>query len=52
VLAYSQSADRTSPHYSDQTKLYARKGWVTERFCERDILASPELHVIELRQAQ
>jgi acyl-homoserine-lactone acylase len=45
LMAYSQSADPTSPHYSDQTKLYSRKQWVTERFCERDILASPELRV-------
>jgi len=50
LLAYSQSGDRTSAHYSDQTKLYSKKGWVTERFCDKDILASPELQVIEVRQ--
>ncbi len=27
ILTYSQSTDPTSPHYSDQTELYARKGW-------------------------
>jgi acyl-homoserine-lactone acylase len=48
LLTYSQSADVTSPHHFDQTKLYARKQWVTERFCERDILAAPGLEVIEL----
>ena len=26
-LSYSQSTDPTSPHYSDQTELYSRKGW-------------------------
>ncbi|OYX46218.1 MAG: hypothetical protein B7Y90_16595 [Alphaproteobacteria bacterium 32-64-14] len=26
-LSYSQSTDSTSPHYSDQTELYSRKGW-------------------------
>jgi len=26
-LTYSQSTDPTSPHYSDQTELYAMKGW-------------------------
>ena len=50
LLAYSQSTDPTSPHYSDQTKLYSRKQWVTERFCERDILASPELRIVHIRQ--
>jgi acyl-homoserine-lactone acylase len=50
LMAYSQSADPTSPHYSDQTALYSRKGWVTERFCDRDILASPHLLIVEVRQ--
>lgn len=27
ILTYSQSTDETSPHYSDQTELYSRKGW-------------------------
>lgn len=27
LLSYSQSTDPTSPHYSDQTELYSRKGW-------------------------
>ncbi len=27
ILTYSQSTDPTSPHYSDQTELYSRKGW-------------------------
>jgi len=26
-LTYSQSTDATSPHYSDQTELYSKKGW-------------------------
>jgi acyl-homoserine-lactone acylase len=50
LLAYSQSADPTSAHYSDQTKLYSQKKWVTERFCERDILAAPQLHVVRIHQ--
>lgn len=50
LLAYSQSSDSTSPHFSDQTKLYSKKQWVTERFCERDVLASPELRVVRVRQ--
>ncbi|HWO67832.1 MAG TPA: penicillin acylase family protein [Umezawaea sp.] len=50
LLAYSQSSDSTSSHFSDQTKLYSKKQWVTERFCERDVLASPELKVVQVRQ--
>ena len=41
LLTYSQSSEPSSPHYADQTALYSRKGWVRDRFCERDILASP-----------
>lgn len=51
LLAYSQSGNSASPHYSDQTKLYSGKQWVTERFCDRDILASPQLEVIKVRQS-
>lgn len=46
LLTYSQSTEPTSPHFSDQTELYSRKQWVTERFCEKDILASPVLEVV------
>jgi acyl-homoserine-lactone acylase len=37
LLTYSQSSDPTSPHYSDQTKLFSKSGWVTDRFCEKDV---------------
>ncbi|KJS53058.1 penicillin acylase family protein [Streptomyces rubellomurinus] len=43
LLAYSQSADPTSPHYADQTKLFAAGQWVTERYTEDQIAASPVL---------
>ncbi|MEY2937386.1 MAG: hypothetical protein RL033_8135, partial [Pseudomonadota bacterium] len=46
LLTYSQSTEPTSPHSSDQTRLYSKKEWVTERFCEQDILASPALEVV------
>ncbi|WP_338672717.1 penicillin acylase family protein [Streptomyces sp. SCSIO 30461] len=45
VLAYSQSADPTSPHHIDQTKLFSAGQWVTERFTEEQIAASPELRI-------
>lgn len=49
LLSYSQSSEPTSPHYSDQTELYSQGRWVTERFCESAIQASPELSVVRLR---
>ncbi|MFF4172322.1 penicillin acylase family protein [Streptomyces sp. NPDC001744] len=45
VLAYSQSADPTSPHHADQTRLFSASGWVTERFTEERIAASPDLRI-------
>ncbi|MFE6856491.1 penicillin acylase family protein, partial [Streptomyces sp. NPDC057674] len=43
VLAYSQSADPNSPHHADQTRLFSAGQWVTERFTEEQIAASPAL---------
>ncbi|MBT2449618.1 penicillin acylase family protein [Streptomyces sp. ISL-43] len=45
VLAYSQSANPNSPHYADQTRLFSAGQWVTERFTEEQIAASPALEV-------
>ena len=42
ILTYSQSMNPTSAHFSDQTKLYAKGGWVTDRFCRSDVLAGTE----------
>lgn len=36
VMAYSQSSEPLSPHHTDQTELFSRKQWVTERFCDVD----------------
>ncbi|MDN3024239.1 penicillin acylase family protein [Streptomyces sp. S.PB5] len=49
LLSYSQSSNPNSPHYSDQTRLYAQEKWVTSRFCEKDILSSPSLKVVRVR---
>jgi acyl-homoserine-lactone acylase len=46
LLGYSQAEEPSSPHHADQTALYSQKRWVTERFCEADILSSPALTVI------
>ncbi|MEU7280117.1 penicillin acylase family protein [Streptomyces sp. NPDC045431] len=45
VMAYSQSADPNSPHYADQTKLFSAGEWVTGRFTEEQIAASPHLRI-------
>jgi acyl-homoserine-lactone acylase len=39
VLTYSQSINPNSPFYSDQTKLYSKKGWDDLRFTEAAVEA-------------
>ncbi|MFB7227354.1 penicillin acylase family protein [Streptomyces fimicarius] len=48
VMAYSQSANPNSPHHADQTRLFSAGGWVTERFTEEQIAASPHLRTTVL----
>jgi acyl-homoserine-lactone acylase len=48
ILTYSQSANPASPHHRDQTVLFSRKHWVTERFTEAEINADPPLHTTTL----
>ncbi|MFI6025306.1 penicillin acylase family protein [Amycolatopsis magusensis] len=48
LMTYSQSADPTSPHHADQTKLFSAGQWVTGRFTEEQIAASPALHTTTL----
>ncbi|MFJ9722702.1 penicillin acylase family protein [Streptomyces sp. NPDC101209] len=48
LLTYSQSSNPNSPHYSDQTRLLSGERWVTARFCEKDVLASPALRVVRV----
>ncbi|MFF4403514.1 penicillin acylase family protein [Streptomyces sp. NPDC001404] len=50
LLTYSQSSDPTSPHYSDQTELFSAGRMVKSRFCEKDILASPQLKVVRVSE--
>lgn len=40
ILVPSQSTDPASPHFADQTELYADKQWVRFPFCEADISAA------------
>ncbi|MEU8967773.1 penicillin acylase family protein [Streptomyces monashensis] len=50
LLTYSQSSNPHSPHFSDQTRLFSGEKWVTARFCERDVLSSPALRVVRVRE--
>jgi len=49
LLTSSQSSHPASRHFSDQTRLFSDERWVRSRFCEKDILRSPELRVIRVR---
>ncbi|MEV0822037.1 penicillin acylase family protein [Nonomuraea rubra] len=49
ILTYSLSANPSSPHHTDQTTLFARGQWVTERFTEAEITADPRLRVTTVR---
>ena len=48
ILTHSESANPASPHYRDQTVLFSRKQWVTERFTEAEISADPHLQTTTL----
>ncbi|MGW0549649.1 penicillin acylase family protein [Streptomyces altiplanensis] len=50
LLTYAQSSNPASPYSGDQTGLYSGERWVTSRFCEKDILRSPELRVERVRE--
>ncbi|MFE4756724.1 penicillin acylase family protein [Streptomyces mirabilis] len=48
LLTYGQSSNPASPHYTDQTRLFSRKQWVTERFTQAEITGDPALTVTTL----
>ncbi|MEV4440617.1 penicillin acylase family protein [Streptomyces sp. NPDC049577] len=50
LLTYGQSQNPASPHSSDQTELFSAGRMVRGRFCEQDILASPELRVVRVSE--
>jgi acyl-homoserine-lactone acylase len=52
ILTYSLSTDPTSPWFADQTRMFSRKQWVTDRFCERQILASPNLQITQFGRSR
>ena len=34
ILTYSESSNPSSPHFADQTKLFSKKRWLKDRFCQ------------------
>jgi acyl-homoserine-lactone acylase len=46
ILTYSESSNPASPHFADQTKLFSKKQWLTDRFCQSQIAADPHLRVV------
>ncbi|MFD1546882.1 penicillin acylase family protein [Nonomuraea guangzhouensis] len=50
ILTYSLSANPASPHHTDQTVLFSRGQWVTERFTEAEIAADPQLRTTAVHQ--
>ena len=49
ILTYSQSPEPDSPHYYDQTELYARSEWLQLPFTEEEIITDPNLKTLTLR---
>ena len=49
ILTYSQSPEADSPHYYDQTELYARGEWLQLPFTDEEVLADPHLRILTLR---
>ncbi|CAM5278283.1 penicillin acylase family protein [Streptomyces abikoensis] len=50
LLTYGQSSDPASPHSADQTRLFSAGRMVPGRFCEKDILSSPQLRVVRVNE--
>jgi acyl-homoserine-lactone acylase len=48
LLTYSQSGNPTSPHYADQTRLFAQRQWVTPYFCAAQVAA----HAVSVMQVR
>jgi acyl-homoserine-lactone acylase len=49
ILTYSESSNPSSPHFADQTKLFSKKQFLPDRFCQSQIAADPHLQVMTVR---
>jgi acyl-homoserine-lactone acylase len=45
ILTYSESSNPKSPHFADQTKLFSKKQWLPDEFCQSQLAADPSLQV-------
>jgi acyl-homoserine-lactone acylase len=45
LISYSQSTDRASEHYDDQTYLFSQSNWRDLLWTEEDILSDPNLRI-------
>jgi acyl-homoserine-lactone acylase len=52
ILTYSLSTNPRSRWFADQTRMFSRKAWVRDRFCERQVLASPKLRITRFGRAR
>ena len=50
ILTYSQSTNPNSPYFADQTRMFSRKEWKDEAFCEDEIAADPNLEVTDISE--
>ena len=48
AMTYSQSEDPDSPHFSDQTLLYAQETLRDVRFTEEQISSDPSLQTLQI----
>src|SRR6516225_7554864 len=49
ILTYSESSNPTSPHFADQTKLFSKKQFLPDRFCQSQISADPHPQVATVK---
>ncbi|CAN5894921.1 hypothetical protein BH11PSE1_BH11PSE1_21140 [soil metagenome] len=50
ILTYDQSTDPASPHYADQSRLHAQKGWVRLPFSPAEIAADKGVKVMVISE--
>jgi acyl-homoserine-lactone acylase len=49
ILTYSESSNPMSPHFADQTMLFSHKQFLSDRFCQSQIMSDPHLQVTTVR---